>query len=151
MATQLTAHDARQSLTSHVAERGAEIHARYGPHIGWRELMAILEDRTCVRYPCEVVFESEPLQSGEFAHAQARSAQPEQGFTIYVHPFFMTQLSEVPLLVLYHLVTVNYGEFASADDAETFGASVLGISKDAYYNSLCGLADQLPKSGCAGC
>jgi hypothetical protein len=151
MATQLTATDARQSLTAHVAERGAEIHAKYGPHIGWRELMAILEDRTCVRYPCEVVFESEPLQAGEFAYAQARGAQPEQGFTIYVHPFFMTQLSEVPLLVLYHLVTVNYGEFASADDAETFGANVLGISKDAYYKSLCELADQLPKAGCAGC
>jgi hypothetical protein len=40
--------------------------------------------------------------------------------------FFLTQLPQVPALVLYQLVLVNYGEFVSADDAETFGASALG-------------------------
>lgn len=149
MATQLTAADARQSLTSHVAAKGAEIRAKYGPHIGWKELQLILADRSCVRYPCEVVFESQPLREGEFAHAQAKGEQPEAGFTIFVHPFFMTQLTEVPLLVLYQIVLVNYGEFASAEDAEAFGAGALGLSKDAYYNALCELADQLPKTACA--
>ena len=60
-----------------------------------------------------------------------------------VTPFFMTQLQQVPLLVLYQLVRVNYGEFASPDDAETFGASALGLSKEDYYLALCELADQL--------
>jgi hypothetical protein len=45
--------------------------------------------------------------------------------------------------VFYQLVRVNYGEFASADDAEVFGASALGLSRDAYYESLCQLADQI--------
>jgi hypothetical protein len=62
---------------------------------------------------------------------------------MYVHPFFLTQLPQVPYLVLYQLVVVNYGEFASADDAETFGAAVLGISRDEYYQALCEMADQL--------
>jgi hypothetical protein len=146
MATQLTADDARQSLNAHVGAKGGEIFSKYGPRIGWKELRLILEDRACVRYPCEIVFDAGPLGAGEFAHPVAKGGSPEDGFTMFVHPFFMTQLGRVLYLVLYQLVLVNYGEFASADDAETFGASALGISKDAYYIALCGMVDEI--SGC---
>jgi len=36
MTEKLTTNDARQSLTAHVAAKGAEIFEKYGPHIGWR-------------------------------------------------------------------------------------------------------------------
>jgi len=143
MATQLTEKDVRESLSSHVAAKGEEVRVKYGPHIGWKELQRILEDRSCVRYPCEVVFDAHPLLPGECAHPVATGGHPEDGFTLYVHPFFMTQLQHVTYLALYQLVVVNYGEFASPDDAETFGASVLGISKGEYYNSLCEMADRI--------
>jgi hypothetical protein len=143
MPTQLTADDARQSLNEHVAARGREIHAKYGPHIGWRELKQILEDRACVRYPCEIVFDAGPLEPGEFAHPAAKGERPEDGFTMYVHPFFLAQLDQVPGLILYQLVLVNYGEFASADDAETFGAAALGLPRQDYYQTLCEMADRL--------
>jgi hypothetical protein len=143
MATQLTADDARESLNSHVAAKGAEINAKYGPRIGWKELQRILEDRSCVRYPCKIVFDANPLQPGEFAHPVADGERPEDGFTIYVHPLFMTDLGRVPLLVFYQLVLINYGEFASPDDAETFGAAALGFSKEDYYQALCAMADGL--------
>ena len=143
MPTQLTAEDARQSLTAHVAAKGAEIRAKFGPHIGWKELQHLLADRTCVRYPCAIVFDPAPLESGEFACALMKGELPEDGYAIHVHPFFMTQLQRVPLLVLYQLVVVNYGEFASADDAEVFGSSVLGMTKEAYYQALCALADEM--------
>ena len=142
MPVKLTAEDARQSLNEHVAAKGAEIRAKYGPHIGWRELQQILADRTHVRYPCEIIFDAGPLQPGEFAHPIAKGKRPEDGFTIHVHPVFMTQLAQVPGLVFYQLVLVNYGGFASADDAETFGATALGISRDEYYHVLCELAEQ---------
>jgi hypothetical protein len=143
MPTQLTADDAKQSLQAHVAARGAEIFQKYGPHIGWNELQRILADRTCVRYPCELAFEAEGLGPGEFAHPVPKGEHPEEGFTLFVHPLFMMQLERVPYLVFYQLVLVNYGEFASPDDAETFGASALGLAKDDYYRILCELADQL--------
>lgn len=139
----LTAEDARQSLRAHVAAKGEEIRAKYGPHIGWAELQRILQDRSCVRYPCEIVFDAAPLQPGEFAWPEPKGSKPEDGFTMYVHPFFMTQLDAVPYLVLYQLVLVNYGPFASPDDAETFGAAALGLSRDDYYAALCELADQI--------
>ena len=144
MPTQLTAADARLSLSDHVAARGAEINAQYGPRIGWKELQRILEDRACVRYPCQIVFDAVGLQPGEFAHPLPAGERAEEGFTMLVHPLFMTDLARVPLLVLYQLVRVNYGEFAPPDDAEIFGANALGLTRDAYYAALCGLADQLP-------
>jgi hypothetical protein len=143
MSKVLTIDDARQSLTSHLVEKGAEVRQKYGPRIGWSELLALLEDRSCVRYPCEICFEAEPLLAGEFAHPIAKGATPNEGFTLCIHPFFDSRLESVPALVLYQLVIINYGEFASVDDAETFGAAALGISKEDYYQLVCSLADQI--------
>jgi hypothetical protein len=143
MAKTLTADDARESLTSHVAAKGEEIRAKYGPHIGWSQLQQILQDRACVRYPCEIVFDAGPLSEGEIAYPAPKGSGPDEGFTIYVHPMFALQPERVPHLVMYQLVVVNYGEFASSDDAETFGAAVLGLSKDDYYQAICDLADQI--------
>lgn len=143
MPKQLTIDDAKQSLTAHVAAKGGEIHKEFGSKLGWAELQQILEDRAFVRYPCEIKFDSEPLQRGEFAHPVPKTERPEDGFTMYVHPFFATQLHRVPYLVLYQLVLVNYGEFASSSDAEAFGAAALGHSTDEYYRALCAIADEL--------
>jgi len=135
--------DARQSLNASAAAIGVGIHEKYGPQIGWKQLLAILDDRTCVRYPCEIVFDGAPLQAGEFAHPVPKGDRPEDGFIMYVHPWFMPQLEQVPLLVLYQLVLVNYGAFAAPEDAESFGAAALGLAKDEYYQALCRLADEL--------
>ncbi len=62
---------------------------------------------------------------------------------MYVHPAFFSELDRVPWLVLYQLVLVNYGEFASATDAEIFGAAALGLDPEEYYGALCQMSDQL--------
>jgi hypothetical protein len=146
MAVDLTAADARESLNAHAAALGTEIYEKYGPRIGWSQLRRILEDRSCVRYPCEVVFDALELQAGELAHPVPRGDRPEAGFVIHVHPYFMVQLEQVPLLVLYQLVLVNYGVFAVAEDAEVFGAAALGLARDEYYQALCELADALEQN-----
>lgn len=138
--------DVRQSLSTHVAERGTEIFRKYGPRIGWDELLRLLDDRACVRYPCRIVFDTAHLQPGEFAYPVRLGEQPEDGFTMHVHPVFQTRLDAVPALVLYQLVLLNYGPFASADDAEVFGAAALGMSRDEYYTKVCELADQAQRT-----
>jgi len=143
MSTRLTADDARQSLNAHVAAKGAEIRAKYGPDIGWEKLLRILGDRSCVRYPCEIVFDAGPLESEEFAHPVPKATHPEDGFTLFVHPRFEAGREQLAALVFYQLVVVNYGEFASSDDAVTFGAAALGLAEDDYYRTVCELADRL--------
>src|SRR5215471_18660987 len=77
MVKQLTVEDARESLNAHLAAKGDEIHARYGPFLNWNELLLILNDRSCVRYPCEIRFDSQLLLPGEFAHPMPKGTQPE--------------------------------------------------------------------------
>ncbi len=143
MARQLTAEDARQSLTAHVETKGIEVFVKYGPQIRWADLQRLLEDRVYVRYPCEIVFDASQLLAGEFAHPVQKGERPEDGFTMAVHPRFMAQLERVPALVLYQLVALNYGDFASCVEAETFGAAALGLTREEYYAVLCECAGQL--------
>jgi hypothetical protein len=143
MSKQLTADDARQSLSAHVAARGAEIFEKYGPRLGWNELLRILEDRACVRYPCTVSFDAAPLQQGEIAYPKPKGDRPEDGFVIHIHPLFMLQLDRAAHGLVYQLVVVNYGEFATSDDAEVFGAAALGLPREQYYQGLCEMADLL--------
>ena len=143
MALTLTAADAKQSLTAHVEAKGVEVFLKYGPQIGWGELQRLLADRAFVRYPCTVAFDAAGLLPGECAHPEPLGERPEDGFTMAVHPVFMLQLERVAHLVLYQLVAVNYGEFASADEAEAFGAAAQGLTRDEYYAVLCELADTL--------
>ena len=138
-----TPKEARESLAAHVAARGAQIHEKYGPHIGWSEFQRILADRECVRYPCELIFDAALLLEGEPAHAAPKGERPEDGFNLVVHPFFSLEPDRVPFLALYQLVVVNYGVFASPDDAEVFGSAALGIPQEDYYTTLCAMADEL--------
>jgi hypothetical protein len=135
--------DARESLTAHAASRGHDIREKYGPQFGWPELLDMLNDRACVRYSCEIVFDEAPLSPGEMAHPEPRGDTPEDGFVLYVHPHFRERPADVPPIALYQLVVVNYGPFASSDDAETFGANVLGITRDDYYGMMCALAESV--------
>lgn len=147
MPTKLTVADARQSLYAHAAAKGADIYEKYGPGIGWKELQQILRDPACVRYPCEICFDATELQEGEVAYPAPKGDVPEEGFTLYVHPCFSSEPDQVPLLALYQLVLVNYGSCATPDDAEIFGASALGLTRDEYYRRICKMADRLLPEG----
>jgi hypothetical protein len=154
MRDKLNIEDARESLTAHVAAKGVEIRAKFGPAIGWSQLQLILDDPECVRYPCELAFDAGPLEPGECAYPEPKGEIPEDGFRLCIHPYFSVEPARVPMLALYQIVSINYGAFASPHDAETFGAAVLGIAQEDYYAALCAMADEIsedhPEDGEAG-
>jgi hypothetical protein len=143
MATQLTAEDAKQSLTTHVETKGVDAFVKHGAPLDRETLERLLADRALVRYPCEIVFDAAQLLPGEFAHPLPKGEQPEEGFTLCVHPYFEHSPAHVAYAALYVIVVVNYGEFASHDEAETFGAAALGLTRDEYYEQLCAMSDQV--------
>jgi hypothetical protein len=143
MARHLKSADVREHLGAELVSKAAEIRQKYGPDIGWDELQRLLQDRNCAPFPCEIRFDAGPLLPGEFGHPVPKGPSREEGFIIYLHPFYATQLASVPYLVLHQLVLINYGDSATADDAETFGSLVLGVSKEDYYHVLCELSGQI--------
>ena len=147
MATKLTADDARQSLNAHLAAKGVDVFCAYGPPLRWTDFERLLQDPDHVRYPCRVAFDAGPLLPGECAHPVAHGPRPEDGFTLYIHPHFADDRDRIVYHALYQLVAVNYGDFASTQDAETFGAAALGLTCDEYYAALCALADELAAVG----
>lgn len=143
MARELKSAESRRHLSAEVAAQGEQIVRNYGPQMGWEQLQQLLADRRFVRYPCELRFAADPLLPGEFAHPVAKGTIPEDGYVLFIHPHYAAELPSVPYLVLHQLVLINFGEAATADDAETFGALALGLSKDAYYQALCGLSHEI--------
>jgi hypothetical protein len=146
MSSKLTAEDFTQSLTAHASQKGAEVREKYGPDISWKTLLLLLDDRSVVRYPCELRFDSSALLPGEMAYPCPKGETPEDGFVLNVHPVFMMRPADVPAIALYQVAAVNYGDFASPADAEAFGAAALGLSEEDYYARLCELA-QLVDAG----
>jgi hypothetical protein len=141
--------ETRLSLTEHAAAKGQELRGKYGPAIGWKELQLILQDRALVRYPTEVVFEAEGLMAGELAYPQPKGERPEEGYRMCVHPLLALNLEGVVPVVLYQLVVVNYGGFASAEEAEVFGANALGLTTESYYERMCEIAGEVEAAGAA--
>jgi len=148
MKQKLTEADGRKALHEHVVETATAARRTYGDDLtGDGRLLELLEDRQVVRYPTELCFDGGPLRPGEFAHAQPLGERPADGFRLYVHPCFENRKDILPRLVVYHIVRINYGEIASHEDAELFGATLLGLDVEEYYRSLCDLADSLPDAG----
>ncbi|MCP4040783.1 MAG: hypothetical protein GY731_02350 [Gammaproteobacteria bacterium] len=126
---------------SHTAR---DIHLRFGPIIDYPALLRILDDRKCARYPVTIVFNSARLEAGFFAIAEpATREEPANGYEIVVHEHFRDRQEVLPALILYHLVSVNYGDIATWEDAEVFGSTVLGMDREEYYSLICELADSL--------
>jgi hypothetical protein len=139
---------ARNIMTREPAGRdlevlGQDIRRKYGSALDWKGLLELLEDRDLIPQHCEIVFDADPLLPGECAHLAKRGISGENGYVLYIHPVFQFQLSQIPFLVLQQVAFMTAGGMTSAEQAERFGASVLGISADEYYQVLCDLAAQV--------
>ena len=143
----LTLEDGRRALASHCLDRGQKLREKYGKAIDYELLQTILKDEEVVRHPVRLVFDSTKVEEGMFAVTQSVPKDEGEGFVIYIHEHFQKRLGDVPALVFYHLVTVNYGEFAMHNEAEEFGSSALGMGKEEYYQLLCYLTDQISSQG----
>jgi len=137
--------DAREALREHLLRTARLGRQRHAPFRSWESLLALLADRDVVRHPVEMAFDATGLESGEFAWPQQVGARPSDGFRLAVHPFFEGHASALPLLVAYHIPSMNYGSAATSDDAEAFGAALLDLDTEAYYQRLCSLADAIPR------
>ncbi|MBT4585233.1 MAG: hypothetical protein HOC93_09175 [Phycisphaerae bacterium] len=130
---------ARQVLRDHItmiAKRSVEKH---GPATTMEVLEQVIADRDVIRRETSWRFDNNLLEVGEFAMAIAQG----DGYVIAVHDSFRDDIEALPILIAYHLATVNYGEHVTeVGEAELFGASLLGMDVDVFYEKMCAFADR---------
>ena len=131
------------SVSLHASEKAKEIRSRYGPEIDYPAVLRMLDDRKSIRYPVTIRFVSEGIEPGMFARTDPVSENPDDGYVISLHSRFEDRPDVLPALVLYQAVLVNYGDLATANDAELFGSGILGMDRDAYYEQIAALTDAL--------
>lgn len=131
------------AVSQHALAKAAEIRERYGPIIDYPTVLAILDDRKSTRYPVQIKFTTDGIESGMFAKTDPVSENPDDGYVISLHANLEGQLEALPALILYQSVLVNYGDLATADDAELFGSGVLGMDREDYYEMVMALTDAL--------
>lgn len=140
----LTADDGRMALHDHVEQKATEARLKHGLYIDAEQIVRILDDRSVVRYPVGIRFDAEMLEPGEFAWPLALGEQPSDGFCLFIHPWFEHQPDAWPLLIAYHIPSINYGQIITDEEAELFGATLLGLDTPTYYQALCELTDSIP-------
>lgn len=138
--------DGRQALRSHLARQASDARLRYGLYIDADAVFAMLEDRRVVRRPVSVRFDAGPLEPGEPANAQPAGQRAGDGFSLVIHPDLARRRELLPLVVAYYIPSMNYGEIVTHKEAELFGATLLGLDIDTYYQAMCEIADSLPSA-----
>jgi hypothetical protein len=143
MGQKLTAQDGKIALRDHVALKAADAHNRLSKLTGDDAIWRLLNDSAVVRYPVGVRFDAGPLEPGEFAFPSPLGEHPSQGFCLFIHPRFEHRPETWPLIAGYYLPSINYGDIATEDDAELFGAVLVGMNTEEYHAALCVIADEV--------
>jgi len=142
----LTEEDGRRSLQAHVVDKAIEARQQYGPIIDYQAMLKIFDDRKIVRYPTGIRFDASDLKEDEFAFATPLGELPTDGFCLMIHPWFEKQIDVLPALMAYHIPVINYGvDVVTNEEAEQFGAALMGLEVEAYYQWLCQLMDSMPR------
>lgn len=140
-----TEQDGLEALRGHLLERALLARERHGPVTDLAALERLLGDPEVVRFPVLVTFSDEPLLRGEFAHALPLGEQAADGFELCLRPCLRDEPAALVAAALYHVPTVNYLDLATHAEAELFGATVLGLEVEEYYERVCAIADGLPE------
>ena len=144
MAHKLTEQDAQTALKDHLEEKAMNARLSHGMYIDADTIIKMLDDPNFVRYPLSIKFDAEHLLPGEFAMPIPLGDHPSAGYCMCIHPYFEQQPEAWPLLIAYHIPSINYGDIVSNDEAEFYGATLLGMDQESYYQALCELADSIP-------
>lgn len=131
------------AVTKHAIAKAEDIRSRMGSDIDYATLLSMFDDRRSFRYPVKLQFVTDDIEPGMFGKTEAVSDNPDDGYVIYLHRHFENQAEALPLLILYQSVLVNYGDLATADDAELFGSTLLNMDRDEYYQQIETLTDSL--------
>jgi len=137
------------SLMDHLRHQATEARGRHGG-LGPKNIETFLDDRDCVRYPTRLVLEFGEMSPHQFAQPDRdfRSNHPEAR-VIYLRPILGNRPDLIALAVSYMIPVINYGQIITDEHCLEYGAHLLGLTTEDYYNCICELADFVGAEFCA--
>lgn len=123
------------SLRTHLVDMAIAAHCRYAPLSG-TSMDAFLNDRNHVRYPVDLVYEIGTMAAHQFAQPEISDGRCQ----LFLHPSLEKREADSALAVVYFVPVINYGKLIKDDHCLLYGATVSGMTMDAYYSELCRIA-----------
>ena len=126
------------SLTNRLREQAGEARFKHG---GLRpgNLETFLADRDCVRFPTRLVLEYGEMGLHQFAQPEPDVRQTG-GIMLYLRPALGMRPELLALAVSYMIPVINYGNLAGDEHCLAYGAVLLDLDPETYYERICGLA-----------
>jgi len=129
------------SLRKHIAAQAVVAHQKYAP-LTFARLDAFLSDPECVRYPTRLVFEVGEMAAHQFAQPGPDPLKSEpDARVLYLRPALRDRPDLALLAVAYMIPAINYGDLVTDDHCVGYGATLLGMTDDGFYEAVCRMAD----------
>lgn len=129
------------ALREHLHAQAVVAHAKYAP-LTFEKLPRFLLDPDCLRYPVRLAFEFGEMAAHQFAEPGLDFRDPTgQGRVLYVRPCLRQRPDDVVAAVAYMVPVINYGPVIRDEHCLLYGATLLGLTEEEYYQRLCELAD----------
>lgn len=133
----------QQSLREHLVAQAIVAHQKHGPLTG-DNLDALLHDPDCLRHPVRLVFEFGEMAMHQFAQPDIDWRNTEQeGRVLYVRPLLQSRPDLLPLAVAYMVPLINYGDIITDYHCVLYGATLLGMMEEEFYQHVCSLSDMV--------
>jgi hypothetical protein len=149
----------QQSLREHLQAQAIVAHQKHGP-LTFEKLDVLLRDPDCLRHPVRLVFEFGEMAMHQFAQPDVDWRNPEpDGRILYLRPLLRERPDLVVPAVAYMIPPINYGEIITDAHCLLYGATLLGMMEEEYYQRMCALADAVgaearlagsPAASCCG-
>ncbi len=131
----------QESLRAHLLAQAMIAHQKHGP-LTVQKLEGLLHDPECLRHPVRLVFEFGEMALHQFAQPDIDWRNTDQdGRVLYLRPILREHPEFLLLAVAYMIPTINYGDVISDDHCVLYGATLLGMREDEFYQRICRLAD----------
>ncbi len=148
-------HLGQQSLRDHLVAQALVAHQKYAP-LTFDKLDALLRDPDCLRHPTRLVFELGAMALHQFAQPDIDWRHREaDGRVLYLRPALRERPDLIVPAVAYMIPGINYGDVVTDEHCLLYGAALLGLPIDEFYERVCRLADfvgaetRWPKSAAA--
>lgn len=131
------------SLREHILAQAIVAHQKHCP-LTADKLDVLLADSGCLRHPVRLVFEFGEMAMHQFAQPDIDWRNTgHDGRVLYLRPLLRDRPDLLPLAVAYMIPLINYGGIISDDHCLRYGATLLGLMEDEYYQQMCALAEFL--------